>query len=386
MKLKIKRKVSKQSAGGKPSQSLYGKQINSSKQAKQSHVLHKLPLKLKRKPDNKQGKRNFTRGKAKNTKRFRSSIVNQMLDESHSKGYQSGFQDGQSKMSNNLTSEQIHEQSYNQGHLDGHKDGLYAGGDGIVDSLLPFDAILPEISIRHIIEAGIGQLHSQFFILQNAEQITNRLRNALDTKTPFSLVRIGDGEVLTMAQETVLSIDQVRKEGKFLSYAGVDVPDLAARDQLVSSLKQATVVGIPKLRNFTYQPMAFQALRAHGIDYHSLSLTHSLVNYYIFKEGRLAGLLRGSRVLLVGNMAETLSAVLTEHGITVSGIVTPVHGVRDIPRVMGEVSRHNFDLALISAGVSAVTIAQRIATEMGKVAIDFGHLADELASRKEALC
>ncbi|MEK3720846.1 GT-D fold domain-containing protein [Paenibacillus sp. FSL H8-0034] len=382
MKIKVKRKVGKQPAGGKTS--AYGKQLRGT---------HKSTFKLKRKPGgkrskdlNKTGRRTLNRGKADNTKRFRPSIVNQMLDESHSKGYQSGYQDGQSKNSNSLIHERIHEQSYNQGHRDGHKEGLYAGGDGIVDSLLPFDAILPEISIRHIIEAGIGQLHSQFFILQTAEQITHRLRHALDTKTPFSLVRIGDGEVLTMAQETILSIDQVKEEGKFLSYAGVDVPDLAARDQLISSLRQATVVGIPKLRNFTYQPMAFQALRAHGVDYHTLSLTHSLVNYYIFKEGRLAGLLRGSRILLVGNMAETLSTVLTEQGMTVSGIVTPVHGVRDIPRVMAEVSRHDFDLALISAGVSAVTIAQRIATEMGKVAIDFGHLADELATRKETLC
>jgi hypothetical protein len=316
-------------------------------------------------------------------KRFHSTAVNQMLDESHTNGYQTGYRDGQAKQVRSLTDEQIQEHSYNQGHTDGHKQGLYAGGDAIVDTLLPFDAILPETSIKQIIEAGIAQLQPQFFNLQNAAQVTERIRTALDNRTPFSLVRIGDGEVLTMAQETVLSIDQVKEEGKFLSYAGVDVPNLPARDQLVEALKRANVVGIPKLRNFTYQPLAFETLRAHGIDYRNLSLTHSLVNYYIYKEGRLSGLLRGRRVLLVGNVADALSSVLSEHGITVSGIVTPVHGVKDIQRVMEEVSRYSFDIALVSSGISAVTISQRIATELGRVAIDFGHLADELAGRKE---
>jgi hypothetical protein len=252
-----------------------------------------------------------------------------------------------------------------------------------VDTLLPFDAILPETSITQIIEAGIAQLQPQFYMLQNAAQITARIQAALDNNSPFSLVRIGDGEVLTMAQETVLSIERVKEEGKFLSYAGVDVPDLEARDQLINAMKQSTVVGIPKLRNFTYQPLAFETFRAHGIDYRSLSLTHSLVNYYMYKEGRLSGLLRGRRILLVGNVADALSNVLNEHGLTVIGVVTPVHGVKDIPRAIEEIKCHSFDIALVSAGISAVTISQRIATEMGKVAIDFGHLADELASRRE---
>ncbi|MNY80097.1 hypothetical protein D3C86_2210020 [compost metagenome] len=38
----------------------------------------------------------------------------------------------------------------------------------------------------------------------------------------------------------------------------------------------------------------------------------------------------------------------------------------------------NFDIALISAGISAVILVQQVATQMGKVAIDFGHLADSM--------
>jgi hypothetical protein len=124
-------------------------------------------------------------------------------------------------------------------------------------------------------------------------------------------------------------------------------------------------------------------LRAHGIDYRSLSLTHSLVNYYIYKVGRLGSLLRGRNVLLIGNKASQLAEVMNEHGIRVTGVISPVHGVKDIGRIMGLAHGYSFDIALVSSGIAAVMIAQRIASEMGKVAVDFGHLADALANRSE---
>lgn len=54
-------------------------------------------------------------------------------------------------------------------------------------------------------------------------------------------------------------------------------------------------------------------------------------------------------------------------------------------RVISEAHSAAFDIALVSAGIAAVIIVQRIASELGKVAVDFGHLADSLAAGKEAL-
>lgn len=310
---------------------------------------------------------------------FSAKAVNNMIDGAHTRGYQEGYRDGQS-----AGGRESYQKGHTAGYEEAYKRGLYDGGDGIVDSILPADAILPEISIRQIIEAGVAQLQpAHGCTLQSAAHIADRLQAALDAKEPFSLVRLGDGEALTLAQEAVLSIDEVKREGSFLGYAGVNVPDLQARDELAESIRKATVVGVPKMRIYTYQPLCFQAFRAHGIDYRSLSLANSIVNYDIYKLGRIGGLLRGRNVLLVGNVAPKLATVLSEHGIRIAGAISPVAGVRDVPRVVEEIGKHSFDIALVSSGIAAVVISQKIASDMGKVAIDFGHLADSLAARRD---
>jgi hypothetical protein len=300
----------------------------------------------------------------------------QGYNQGYDKGYQVGFGDGQANQAENGG----YNKGYDKGYDEAYKKGVYAGGDAIVDSLLPFDCILPEVSIGQIIKAGMERFRSQYFTLLSTAQVVQQLRSALDSRTPFSLIRVGDGEALTLAQEVAMSTDQVLKEGQFLSYAGVDIPDLKARDQLATAIRLATVVGIPKPRSSTYQPLVMQAFSAHGIDYRNLQLTHSLVNYLIYHDGYLAGLLRGRRVLVVGNLGVPLAERLTAHGIAVVGTILPVNGIKDVSRVMNEIAAYDFDIALISAGIAAVILTQRISSEMGKVAIDFGHLANSIAS------
>ena len=89
-------------------------------------------------------------------------------------------------------------------------------------------------------------------------------------------------------------------------------------------------------------------------------------------------LLQGRKLLIIGNAAPELAHVLTGHGFIITGIISPVNGFADIERVMVEVRDIEFDLALVSAGIPAVMISYRIAAERGKVALDFGHLADAI--------
>ncbi|KOR90607.1 hypothetical protein AM231_02595 [Paenibacillus solani] len=263
--------------------------------------------------------------------------------------------------------------------------GLYDGGERIVDSILSELEILPEISVRQIIEEGMKQLSSQYYRLMSAAEVAGRIKEALASSSPLSVIRLGDGELLTLAQEMVLNEEEVRKEGHFLSYAGVCLPDLKARDMLAASVRNADIVGIPKLRMSNFQPLAFSVFRAHGIDYRKLQLTLSTVNYAIHLEGLLHGILAGRRVLVVGNSAPGLSRVLSDRGIKVTGTVDTVEGMYDIPRTMDEIRECQFDIALVGAGIPAVIITERIASELGKVAIDFGHLADSLASGESTL-
>lgn len=267
---------------------------------------------------------------------------------------------------------------FQQGFDDGFRKGIYTGGDGIVDQVLPFHTILPEMSIQQIIQTGIDHSQDHLYQLMDVSIVIDQMIRAMDGHTPMSVVRLGDGEMLTMAQGLLLDLDYIRTDGYFLSYAGVDVPDLTARDQLADAVRKATIVGIPKLRIPNFLPLMFPVFLAHGIDYRSLTLTHSTINYILYTEGYLSKLLSGRRVLLVGNTAPGLANILRENGVLVVAAISPVLGVKDIPGVMASVIAYDFDIALVSAGIAAVILAQRIASELGKVALDFGHLADSL--------
>ncbi|GAV15465.1 hypothetical protein PBN151_5445 [Paenibacillus sp. NAIST15-1] len=83
--------------------------------------------------------------------------------------------------------------------------------------------------------------------------------------------------------------------------------------------------------------------------------------------------------MTVGNAAVGLASMLRKRGITVTGTIAPVRGTTDIPRILDEVSRYEFDIALVAAGIPAVILAQQIAERYNKVAIDFGHLANKIA-------
>lgn len=267
---------------------------------------------------------------------------------------------------------------YNRGYKEGFDKGHYAGGDGLVDQLLPEATVLPGIPLDQIITTGIGQMHASFYPIKGTDEIVALIISALNEKKPLSLIRLGDGELLTMSQEVLKSTEQVLQEGPFLNYAGVQIPNLEVRDQLVEAVRGATVVGIPLLRLPNFQPLAFSVFRAYGLDYHHLNLTHSTINYSIYLEHCLSKIVTGRRVLMVGNKAGPMAELFTANGIEVAGAVSPVQGIHDIPRVMAEVAAQDFDIALVSAGVPAVIIVHKIASELGKVAIDFGHLADSM--------
>lgn len=261
---------------------------------------------------------------------------------------------------------------------EGYRKGLYDGGEAILDSMLPPFRILPEIPLRTVIEKGLEQLRDQLLPLMEPEAVFAELSAALNERRPLSVVRLGDGELLTLAQETVLSFDQVLREGPFLSRSGVQVPAPEARNLLAESIRRAHIVGVPTVRMPNFLPLLFPSLRGCGIDCRELRLTASTINDMLCHTGHLAKLTAGRRVLLVGNTAPKLAEVLTAHGVAVVDIVSPVQGMQDIPRVMGEIRVRDFDLALVSSGIPAVVIAERIATELGKVSIDFGSMADRI--------
>ena len=270
------------------------------------------------------------------------------------------------------------DQAWRNAYDQGFDTGFYEGGDGILTQMLPPFTVLPNVELREVLQAGLSQMQHLLHPLVDPLTIYREMKKAMDSEKPMSIVRLGDGEMLTLSHDLIIPADQARQIGPFLPYAGVSLPDPTARQLLADSIRRATIVGIPVSRMRSFQGMLFPALRAHGIDYRDLRMTISTINYLLYELGYLTLLLKGRRVLVVGNEANALGAVLTSRGVRIVGIVTPVQGIHDVDRVVEEIATHAFDIALVAAGIPAVIISERVATELGRVAIDFGHLANKL--------
>ncbi|MFC4779329.1 GT-D fold domain-containing glycosyltransferase [Paenibacillus sp. GCM10023252] len=254
----------------------------------------------------------------------------------------------------------------------------YEGGEKLLESVCPPYVLLPNIELQDVIAAGVGALAPHYMALQDVQSVYEEMERSLEGRLPCSVIRLGDGELLALSQDIVYDQDTVLSEGAFLPYAGVTVPDLYARDQLALAIRHAQIVGVPLSRRKHYQPLLYPVLKGHQIDIRTLRVTESTINYSLFQTGLLMRLMQGRKILVVGNAAPGLAEHLIAAGCLVTGVVSPVKGFGDIERVMTEARAADFDLALVAAGIPAVVLSVRIASELGKVALDFGHMADRI--------
>ncbi|CAI6083149.1 hypothetical protein PAECIP112173_03808 [Paenibacillus sp. JJ-100] len=262
----------------------------------------------------------------------------------------------------------------------GYRDGVFAGGEALVAQHIPPDHILPAVAAADLIAAGFRQYAPSLTRLTSPHEMAGHIMAALDAQRPLSVVRLGDGELLALAADTVLPAAEVQELAPFLPYAGVPSSTPEIRAMLAEAIQAADWVGVPTSRAPTFQGLLFPVLRHFGIDWSSLKLTSSTINYSLHQSHLLLPILQGRRVLLMGSQATELGALLQQHGIQVTGIVPVVSGMADIPRVMQQTAGQPFDIALVAAGIPAVVLCRCIAGELGKVAIDFGHLADKLVT------
>ncbi|MBW5447381.1 hypothetical protein GE107_15090 [Cohnella sp. CFH 77786] len=261
----------------------------------------------------------------------------------------------------------------------GYDEGLRNANEALLQQFLPLDVLIPGVTPEEAMAAGVAALRGRGYPILFPPEVYEQIDQAIRHRLPYSFVRFGDGELLTLAQEKVLSIHEVERAGTFLSKAGVTVPDLEARDELLHSLRAASLIGVPMSRLPYFQPLLLQILRTYDIDLGSLRLTTSTMNYSLDDQGYMMKLLEGRKILLVGNAALPLSEVLRARGVHIAGVITPVRGFKDAARVTREAAAVEFDLALVAAGVAAVSICTRLAALTGKAAIDFGSLANRMA-------
>lgn len=210
----------------------------------------------------------------------------------------------------------------------------------------------------------------------SAEEIVDRIGYSLSWGRPFSLIRLGDGELMVLAQELIYSFDWIEKNvpwGNSNTYCGVRLPNLELRDRMVDSITKADMVGVFADDDFTLQ--VFNALNIQP-----RSICYAFENIYLPMFKPFVNLIRRYPPLLVGRPAEQFARYLYETlGVVVPGTV-PIDGYEEIELCIEAMSGISHDWSLVSAGCNATVICTAMAEQWGKVAIDFGHAPDNAMS------
>lgn len=218
----------------------------------------------------------------------------------------------------------------------------------------------------------------------SSKQLINRIIAALESKTPLSVVSVGQTEAFVMAQYTIYSEEEFmahreaynanRGEKSGFFHRGIRFPNKAARDETVEAVRQAHIIGyntiVEPARSFTEQ-----VFQAYGIIPRAIFEANIRRVIMFSQKKRFEQLLRNRRVLLVSSLAEKAKIVLESRyaemrPCTVQAI--SIYEYEEIPRVKEAIAKIDFDLCFLAAGVNAVILASFIAGELGKVAFDIG--------------
>lgn len=234
-----------------------------------------------------------------------------------------------------------------------------------------------------MINLSISLISDRQLISTNA--VLNRIQIALKQKRPFSLVRIGDGENLVLAQNVLISPHEILntywvKQSDTGRGKGVTLPNLNLRNQMVKAIRLADLVGICRQKNDEVcVPSKFKRELTNKLfDHFHLNpsnlcyvfVNRKMVSYRLFWE-----IIHRYRILLISKWAKDYADKIT-HEYTylkprIAGCIDFTH-YKQIPELLTELGKYRFDLALISAGVNSVLLAPAIAERYGKVALDFG--------------
>ncbi|MFC5650753.1 GT-D fold domain-containing glycosyltransferase [Paenibacillus solisilvae] len=214
--------------------------------------------------------------------------------------------------------------------------------------------------------------------------LIERIGTALDNKQPLSFVRIGDGENLILAQNSVWTMEQVLGEEwarkANMGKKGVTLPNIPLRDEMVTVLKNADIVGIlPSgdqtigVSEYLKRELTDQVFTYFNI--HPRCTCHASDNRKLAKYPGFWNILRKRRVLVITSRADELRKTLEEKPYDLHiAQALPFSHYNDMEMIRNWLMAHpdHFDAAIISCGVNAVILAQMVRELTGKVGIDFG--------------
>jgi len=229
------------------------------------------------------------------------------------------------------------------------------------------------------------------------DQVLDMLATAIEQEAAFSLVRIGDGENLILAQDSVMPIEEVLNLGwakaAYEGKKGVTLPNLKFRDEMAESIKKADVIGIPFWNDdpiltdqAVKRPLTEAVFKHFNIQ--PDKICHTFVNRVFTQKRKFWNLLKGKRILLIGSWSDRVKPIFEKspYGLCIAF----TFDFSDYNQMEGTLQKviqikDEFDIALVSCGVNAVVLTPQIARLTGRVAIDFGKSLMFLVQKKAGL-
>ncbi|MBH0231393.1 GT-D fold domain-containing glycosyltransferase [Halobacillus yeomjeoni] len=208
-------------------------------------------------------------------------------------------------------------------------------------------------------------------------QLSEQITDALGNGTPFSVIRAGDIMAKTLSHKRYQAPYEVSR--KKMAYAGLPgeiTPHL--QREIHEAMDTADVVGVIHFKNHAATNLLRDVSKHYGIQFKTL--TSALGMRELYFQNKLFELFTGRSIMLVGRQAGKAAKVIEgKYQLSVVG----TENLENYAQLKGveaklAASTHSYDAVLVAAGVPARLLCPRIARQRNIVALDIGHVMDEV--------
>lgn len=229
------------------------------------------------------------------------------------------------------------------------------------------------------------------------DEVLSIIGKRLEKGKPFSLIRIGDGENICLAQKKVWSIKKVLRSewaqnSRKSNVKGVKLPNLRLRDKMIRAIRRADIVGIPHknekeiLANKKYlRSLTEKCFQKYKLD--PPNICHTLVNRHLPEKKAFWDLLKDRNVMVISKWAKAfrkhVRKTYPSHNIKI--IPVKFDNFSQIDKVLKKIKPIDADIVLVSAGVNALVLVDKLKRTQKRIAIDFGKSAMFMVKHKKRI-
>jgi hypothetical protein len=210
--------------------------------------------------------------------------------------------------------------------------------------------------------------------LHTVNEVFGKIKLALANGHSLSIARFGNGEAIALAQGVLIPPERIPF---WLEYAGVKLPDERIKQELMEALANADIVGLSTDRsNWDCAPLLEQILITYKLK--PRFITDGAINWQLHKMSRFYQTISNYATVLVGRLAPAAAPYLIGRGVKIVNSLV-LENYNDLSRIEESLlSGPRFRIALIAAGIPATILCPRLARKTGCIAIDYGHVINDL--------